>query len=447
VAAARRAWPAWAETAVDHRCTLLRRVAERMRARRFELAAGIVIEAGKPWREADGDVAEAIDYCEYYAAEMTRLHRHPHRRDVLGEQNRMVHEPRGVAAIIAPWNFPLAILTGMTAAALVAGNTVVVKPSEQTPVIAAKLFDMLIEAGVPPGVANFVPGRGEDVGAHLVAHPQIDLIAFTGSRPVGLGIIETAARTSPQQRSVKRVIAEMGGKNAVIVDTDADLDDAVRGVIAAAFGYAGQKCSACSRVIVLRPVHDVFIRRLVDSARSLRVGPADDPATVVGPLIDAEARDNVLRYIEIGKSEAVVACEVEHADPSGYYVGPVIFDRVLPQHVIAQEEIFGPVLSVMVADTFETAIGIANDTGYALTGGVYTRRPSHIECARRAFRVGNLYIGRPITGALVDRQPFGGRGLSGIGAKAGGPDYLPQFCESKTISENTVRHGFAPLET
>jgi len=364
---------------------------------------------------------------------------------VPGEQNRMVYEPRGVAAIIAPWNFPLAILTGMTTAALVTGNTVVVKPSEQTPVIAAKLFDILLEAGLPPGVANFLPGRGEEVGAHLVAHPHVDVIAFTGSRDVGLGIIESAARVTDAGRGVKRVIAEMGGKNAIIVDADADLDDAVRGVMSSAFGYAGQKCSACSRVILLRPIHDIFVQRLVDSAASLRVGPADDPATDVGPLIDADARDNVLHYIEIGKREATLACQVEHADPSGYFVGPVIFDAVPPQAVIAQEEIFGPVLSVMIADTFDEALTIADGTRYALTGGVYTRRPSHVERAKRVFRVGNLYINRPITGALVDRQPFGGRRLSGVGSKAGGPDYLQQFCEPKVISENTMRHGFAPM--
>jgi RHH-type proline utilization regulon transcriptional repressor/proline dehydrogenase/delta 1-pyrroline-5-carboxylate dehydrogenase len=259
-----------------------------------------------------------------------------------------------------------------------------------------------------------------------------------------LEILAAAARITPGQRGLKRVIAEMGGKNAIIVDADADLDDAVRGVISSAFGYAGQKCSACSRVIVLRSIHEVFARRLADSTMSLAVGPADEPATVVGPLIDAEARDKVLRYIAIGKREAALLLQVDHHDSSGCFLGPVIFDRVPPQSVIGQEEIFGPVLSVMVADTFEEAITIANDTGYALTGGVYTRRPSHIERARRTFRVGNLYVNRPITGALVDRQPFGGRGLSGVGSKAGGPDYLQQFCELMTISESTMRHGFAP---
>jgi RHH-type proline utilization regulon transcriptional repressor/proline dehydrogenase/delta 1-pyrroline-5-carboxylate dehydrogenase len=444
VAAAQRALAAWSRTPVEERCGLLRRAADLLRVRRFELAAWIAVEAGKPWREADGDVAEAIDYCNYYAAQMTRLHQQPHRCDVPGERNKMIYEPRGVAAVIAPWNFPLAILTGMTTAALVTGNTAVVKPSEQTPVIAAKLFEVLLEAGLPAGVANFLPGRGEDVGARLVAHPQVDVIAFTGSREVGLKIIETAARVTPEQRGIKRVIAELGGKNAIIVDADADLDDAVRGVIASAFGYAGQKCSACSRVIVLDAVHDIFVRRLIDSAASLRVGAADDPATDVGPLISAAARDKVLRYIEIGKREARLVGQVDHPDTAGHFVGPVIFDRVLPQSVIGQEEIFGPVLAVMTADSFEQALAIANGTGYALTGGVYTRRPSHIERARREFRVGNLYVDRPITGAMVERQPFGGRRLSGVGSKAGGPDYLQQFCEAKTISENTMRRGFAP---
>jgi RHH-type proline utilization regulon transcriptional repressor/proline dehydrogenase/delta 1-pyrroline-5-carboxylate dehydrogenase len=444
VAAAGSAWPAWRDTPVAERAAVLRRLADLFRRERFELAAWMVVEAGKPWAEADAEVSEAVDYCEFYARETLAMDRHPRTRHVPGEENVLRYAPRGVAAVIAPWNFPLAILTGMTTAALVTGNTVVIKPAEQTPVIAARLFALLGEAGLPPGVANFLPGRGEEVGAYLVAHPAVEIIAFTGSRAVGLEILERAAQPQPGQRAVKRVVAEMGGKNAIIVDADADLDEAVRGVVGSAFGYAGQKCSACSRAIVLAPVHDAFLARLIEAARSLPIGAAADPATIVGPLIDAEARARVLRAIEHGEGEAELVCRVTTVPAEGYFVGPVIFDRVPPHGALATEEIFGPVLAVFAARDFAEALALANDTDYALTGGVYSRRPSHIERAKREFRVGNLYVNRPITGALVDRQPFGGFKLSGIGNKAGGPDYLAQFCVPKAISENTLRHGAAP---
>jgi RHH-type proline utilization regulon transcriptional repressor/proline dehydrogenase/delta 1-pyrroline-5-carboxylate dehydrogenase len=301
------------------------------------------------------------------------------------------------------------------------------------------------EAGFPDGVANFLPGRGEEIGPHLVSHPDVALIAFTGSRQVGLEILRQAAEVQSGQRFVKQVIAEMGGKNAIIVDDDADLDEAVSGVAASAFGYAGQKCSACSRVIVLRTVHHIFLRRLIETTRSLKIGPAEDPATMVGPLIDEEARQRVLDYIEMGEREARLVCRVEHDNPNGTFVGPVIFDEVSPSARIAREEIFGPVLAVLTAASFDEAIAIANDTDYALTAGLYSRSPRHIVQAKRELNAGNLYVNRSITGALVDRQPFGGFKLSGIGSKAGGPDYLPQFCVPKTITENTIRHGFAPL--
>ncbi|MCX7015155.1 MAG: L-glutamate gamma-semialdehyde dehydrogenase [Candidatus Sumerlaeota bacterium] len=446
VEAAKAAFPAWRRAAVEERAAVLRRVAVGMRRRRFDLAAWIVMECGKPWREADGDVAEAIDFCEFYAREMVRLRERPRQRHYPGEENFLVYEPCGVAAVIAPWNFPLSILTGMTMAALVAGNTVVVKPAEQSPVIAAALFELLAEAGIPGGVANYLPGLGEEAGRRLVERPDVALIAFTGSRAVGLQVIESAARRRPGQRRVKRVIAEMGGKNAIIVDADAELDEAVAGVVASAFGYAGQKCSACSRVIVLESVHEAFLTRLVEATRSLVVGPADDPATFVGPLIDEEARRKVLSYIEKGKSEGTPALLVECAQTKGYFVGPAIFDRVAPDSPLAQEEIFGPVLAVLGADTFDQALEIANRSDYALTGGLYSRGPAHIEQARREFHVGNLYINRKITGATVDRQPFGGFKMSGVGSKAGGPDYLLQFCDPRTITENTMRHGFAPEE-
>ncbi len=443
VAAARAALPAWARTPVYERAGLLRRLAGEMRVRRFDLAAWIVSEAGKPWREAEADVCEAIDYCEFYALEAERL-AVGHECHVPGERNWVRYDPRGVAAIIAPWNFPLAILTGMTVAALVTGNTAVIKPAEQAPVVAARFFELLEAAGLPPGVAHFLPGLGPEVGAHVAAHPDVDLIAFTGSRAVGLQILEAAARTQPGQRAIKRVIAEMGGKNAIIVDSDADLDAAVRGIAVSAFSYAGQKCSACSRVIPVSAVHTALVRRLAEAARSLPIGPAEEPSTFVGPLIDAEAAERVQAFIEQGAREAKLACRVEDVPAEGHFVGPAIFDEVDPRSSIARQEIFGPVVAILAARDFDHALEIANDSEYGLTGGLYSRHPRHIEQAKRDFRVGNLYINRSITGALVGRQPFGGLKQSGIGSEAGGPDYLLQFCEPRTISENTVRHGFAP---
>jgi len=445
VAAARAAWPAWAATPPGERARVLFRAAEILRERRPALAAWEVLEAGKPWREADADVAEAIDYCEYYGREMLRLAPPRMLGEERGEVNEYGYRPRGVAVVIAPWNFPLAILAGMTTAALVAGNTVIMKPAEQTPVVAALLHEMLLEAGAPPGAVHYVPGIGEEAGAHLVAHRDVEVVAFTGSRAVGLGIAREAGVAREGQRGIKKLILEMGGKNAIIVDDDADLDEAVRGVVASAFGYAGQKCSACSRAIVLAPIADVFLARLVEAARSLRVGPAEEPGTFVGPLIDMEARDRVLRAAAAGKGEARVALEVDVAGlGEGYFVGPTILTEVAPQSTLAQEEIFGPVLAVMVARDFDEALALANGTAYALTGGIYSRGPSRIERARREFAVGNLYVNRKITGARVGRQPFGGFRLSGIGSKAGGPDYLLQFLEPRTITENTMRRGFAP---
>jgi RHH-type proline utilization regulon transcriptional repressor/proline dehydrogenase/delta 1-pyrroline-5-carboxylate dehydrogenase len=443
VAAAAQALPAWRATPAEERAEYLFRAAAAMRDRRAELAAWEVLEAGKPWREADADVCEAIDYLHYYGHEMLRLA--PARRldDLPGEVNLYTYQPRGVAVVIAPWNFPLAILTGMTAAALAAGNTVVMKPAEQTPVVAAQLMEIFRGVGLPAGVLHYLPGLGEDVGEHLVTHPRVNLIAFTGSLAVGLRINALAARTAEGQRGVKRVIAEMGGKNAIIVDDDADLDEAVAGTVASAFGYAGQKCSACSRVIVLESVYDLFLKRLVEATRSVRVGPAEDPGTFLPPLIDGEAERKVRQYIEVGRHEGRVVLEVPAPGP-GHWVGPVIIADVSPQARVAQEEIFGPVLAVLKARDFDEALALAMSTPYALTGGLYSRSPGHIERARRDFRVGNLYINRKITGAQVGHQPFGGLGLSGIGSKAGGPDYLVQFMEPRVITENTLRRGFAP---
>ena len=405
-----------------------------------------ILECGKPWREADADIAEAIDFCEYYAREMIRLDQ-SEARDVPGETNRIEHIARGVVVVIPPWNFPLAIPCGMTVAALVAGNAVILKPAEQSPLIASFLYRTLTEAGLPPGVLSFLPGRGEVVGQALVDHPGVDMICFTGSRAVGLEINRRAAEIKPKQDHVKRVIAEMGGKNATIIDDDADLDEAVVGVIRAAFGYAGQKCSACSRAIVLEPIYDAFVARLAEAAKALRVGPADDPDTNVGPVIDADARKRIEEYQGIAGTEGriVAKIDVSHLSDRGHYVGPMVVADVEPSARIAREEIFGPILAVMKARDLDHALEIANGTEYALTGGLYSRSPANIARVKREYRVGNLYINRPITGALVDRQPFGGFKMSGIGgSKAGGSDYLKEFLLGRTVTENTMRRGFAP---
>ncbi len=435
--------PDWRATPAAERADFLFRAAAAMRDRRAELAAWEVIEAGKPWREADADVCEAIDYLMYYGREMLRLAPARQLDDLPGEVNAYLYQPRGVVVVIAPWNFPLAILTGMTAAALVAGNTVIMKPAEQTSVTAAKLMEILRRVGLPAGVLAYLPGLGEEVGEYLVAHPRTNLIAFTGSLAVGLRINALAAQTVAGQRGIKKVIAELGGKNAIIVDDDADLDEAVIGTVASAFSYAGQKCSACSRVIVLEQVYDLFLRRLVEATRTLHLGPAEDPGTFVPPLIDDEARQKVRHYLTVAQSEGRVVLQMEEP-AEGYFVGPVIVADVSPQAVIAQEEIFGPVLTVLKARNFDEAVEMALGTPSALTGGLYSRSPAHLERARQDLRVGNLYINRKITGALVGRQPFGGLGLSGIGSKAGGPDYLLQFLEPRTVTENTLRRGFAP---
>ncbi len=445
VAAALAAFDSWRDVPASERAALLRRVADRMRARKWELAAWATIETGKPWREADGDVAEAIDFCEYYAAGALKLDS-PQRRDVPGEENAYYYEPRGVAVVIAPWNFPLAILAGMAAAAVVTGNTVILKPAEQSGVIGAKLMELFAEAGVPAGVVNFLPGEGEIVGPVLVGHPDVALIAFTGSLKVALSINEQAAKTVPGQLGVKKVIAEMGGKNAVVVDRDADLDEAVRGVVDSAFGYAGQKCSAGSRAVVHAAIYDQFLHRLIEATKSLTVAPADDPGCAVGPVIDADAHARILATIDKGQGEARLAYthDVGVLADEGYYVGPAIFADVPEASSLAQDEIFGPVLSVLKAADLDDAIRIANGTAYALTGGVYSRSPENLKLVKRRFRVGNLYVNRKCTGALVDRQPFGGFRMSGIGSKAGGPDYLLQFVLPRTVTENTLRRGFAP---
>jgi RHH-type proline utilization regulon transcriptional repressor/proline dehydrogenase/delta 1-pyrroline-5-carboxylate dehydrogenase len=445
IESAAMAFPAWRDTESNARADFLVKAAEVLRRRRFELAAWETFECAKQWREADADVCEAIDFCEYYAREMRRLAK-PQAVSLPGENNTNIYEPRGVAVVIAPWNFPLAILCGMTSAALVTGNTVIMKPAEQSSVIAAKLMEVFQEIGMPPGVVNYLPGVGEVIGATLAEHPEVALVAFTGSRGVGMLLNKQTAVLAPGQTHIKKLIAELGGKNAIIVDDDADLDEAVQGVVASAFGYQGQKCSACSRAIVLEAIHDLFLQRLIEATKSLKIAPAEDPGCKVGPVIDAEARERILRYIEKGKQEARLAYagDLGFLVNEGHYVAPHIFGDVKPDAVIAQEEIFGPVLAVLKAKTLDDALTIANGTPYALTGGLFSRSPRNIERVKREFRVGNLYINRKITGALVSRQPFGGFKLSGVGSKAGGRDYLLQFMVPRCITENTMRRGFAP---
>ncbi|RAL20052.1 L-glutamate gamma-semialdehyde dehydrogenase [Lujinxingia litoralis] len=442
--AASQAQQSWATTPVEERARLVLAVAEAMRRRRDELAAWMVWEVGKTWREADGDVCEAIDFCEYYAREAMELERPERLGRLPGELNELMYVPRGVSAVIAPWNFPLAILTGMTMAAAVTGNAVIMKPAEQSSVIAAQLMNLCNEVGFPPGVIGFLPGRGEVVGEALVTDARVHTVAFTGSMEVGLQIVEKAAKMAPGQAHVKHVVCEMGGKNAIIVDADADLDEAVTGVVHSAFGFQGQKCSACSRVIVHQSCYEAFKERLVEAVKSVLLGPPAEPGTKIGPVVDAQAKASIERYIALGRDEGRVLVQREVPESQGYYVGPTVIEGITPEHRLAQEEIFGPVLALMKAESFDQALAMANSTRFALTGGVYSRSPSNIARARREFAVGNLYINRGITGALVYRNPFGGFKLSGAGTKAGGPDYLLHFMNPRVVVENTMRRGFAP---
>ncbi|HWH70312.1 MAG TPA: proline dehydrogenase family protein, partial [Candidatus Sulfotelmatobacter sp.] len=445
LAAARAAQPKWARIPASDHAALLQKVATLMRRDRAALCALEILEAGKNWTEADADVVEAIDFCNFYAAVMRELGRPQRTQAVAGETNFQHWWPRGVGVVIAPWNFPLAILTGMTAAAVVTGNAVIMKPSDQTPVIGARLMELFLEAGLPPGVLNLLTGPGRTVGAHLVAHPQVDFIAFTGSKEVGLKIWEAAGRTAPGQANLKKVVCEMGGKNCLIVDSDADMDEAVVGCIASAFGYQGQKCSALSRLIVLADNHDKFLDRLIAAAASLRVGPAEAPGTAIGPVISREAQQRIFAIIQSGKQEATLAWQGSvPADPNTCYVPPTIFTDVPPESRLFREEIFGPVLAITKARDFDEALALANNSEFALTGGCYSRSPVHIERAKAELICGNLYINRTITGAIVERQPFGGFKMSGGGTKAGGPEYLQNFLVPRLVTENCLRRGFAP---
>ena len=447
LASARAAQPAWARWPVEQRAGILERTATLLRRDKAALAALEVLEAGKNWTEADGDVAEAIDFCNFYAAVMRELDRPQRTQLVAGESNFQHWWPRGVGIVIAPWNFPLAILAGMTAAAVVAGNAVIMKPSDQTPLIAGRWMTLLMEAGLPAGVVNLLTGPGGSVGAHLVAHPQIDFIAFTGSKEIGVKIWETAGRTLPGQANLKKVVCEMGGKNCLIVDGDADLDEAVMGAIHSAFGYQGQKCSALSRLVVLADNYDRFLERLVAAANSMPVGPAEAPGNLVGPVINRDAQRRILALIETGKTEAKLAWQGRvPADPDACYVPPTIFTEVPATSRLFREEIFGPVLSVSKAKSFGEALALANDSEFALTGGLYSRSPVNLERAKAEFVCGNLYLNRPITGAIVGRQPFGGFKMSGGGTKAGGREYLQNFLSPRAITENLLRRGFAPAD-
>jgi len=447
--AADAAFPAWRDTPVRERVAMILRAAETMRRERDKLSAIMVREAGKTWREADADTCEAIDFCEFYAREAVQLFEPQRLGQFIGELNHQWYEPLGVVSVISPWNFPLAITAGMAVAALATGNTVLLKPSSQTRAIASELCKALHDAGVPRDVLHFLPSSGGTVGDVMVADPRVAMIAFTGSREVGLHIWQTAGNTPPDQPFLKRVVCEMGGKNATIIDSSADLDEAVVGVRAAAFGYCGQKCSACSRVIVLDDIHERFLERIVGATQALVIGDPANPATDFGPIIDASAATTIEKYIEIGKKEAKL--ELAMDVPAGLaqqvgmpYVAPHIFSEVTREHTIANEEIFGPVLAVIRAKSIEEALAIGNSVDYKLTGGIYTRKPTTIEIVREQLRVGNLYINQKITGALVGRQPFGGFGMSGGGTKAGGAEYLLHFVNPRCCSENTMRHGFAP---
>lgn len=445
VKAALNAFDSWRDESVEKRANILFKAADIMRKKKFELAAVMVLEEGKPWHEADGDVSEAIDFLNYYSIEAKKLFTPKKLISPSGEDNYSFYQARGVSAIISPWNFPLAILTGMASAAIISGNTVILKPAKQASIIAAYLIEILEEAGLPAGVCNYLPGEGRKIGNYLVTHKDISLVAFTGSMEVGLSINKLCAdvKLDEGQDFVKKVICEMGGKNAIIVDDDADLDEAVKGVIYSAFGYAGQKCSACSRVIVVKEAYESFLNRLVEAVKSIKQGESEDPGVFLGPVIDKSAFENTLKYIEIGKNEGKLLTG-GNGLKDGFFIEPTVFSDVNPSARIAQEEIFAPVLAVIKAENFDDAIKIANGVKFALTGGLFSRSPGNTQKAKEKFRVGNLYINRSSTGAKVGRQPFGGFKMSGIGSKAGGEDYLLQFVEPRVITENTMRRGFAP---
>jgi 1-pyrroline-5-carboxylate dehydrogenase len=436
VDAAQRAFQTWRLVSAEERASLLLRTAELIRSRKFDFCAWLTYEVGKNWAEADADVGETIDFLEFYAREALRLAQAQPPVQYPGERDELLYIPLGVGAVISPWNFPFAIMAGMTSAAIVAGNTVVLKPSSESPTIAARFMEVLEEAGLPPGVVNFCPGSGATFGNAVVEHPKTRFIAFTGSKEVGLNIHTRAAKTQPGQIWIKRTILEMGGKDSIIVSADADFDAAVSGVIASAFGFSGQKCSACSRAIVEEPIYDEFVDRLRERAEALKVG---DPAanTNLGPVINEAAMHTILDYIEIGRKEGRVVAggSTVETPEKGYYIAPTVIAEVAPKARIAQEEIFGPVLAVIRARDFDHALEIANNTEFGLTGSVYSADRAKLDRARREFHVGNLYFNRKCTGAMVGAHPFGGFNMSGTDSKAGGPDYLYLFTQAKSVGE------------
>ncbi|HZT08801.1 MAG TPA: L-glutamate gamma-semialdehyde dehydrogenase [Chloroflexota bacterium] len=435
VRAAEGAYPGWSRTPAIERAALGLRAASIMRRRRHELSATMVLEVGKTWPEADADTAEAIDFLEYYAREALALDGAHPVIPIKGTASDLRYVPIGVGVAIPPWNFPLAIAMGLVSSAILTGNTVIFKPSSLAPVVGAKIVEVLDEAGAPPGVVNFVPGPGDSVGDFLVAHPRVRFINFTGSRDVGVRISSVAGRIGDGQLWIKRVIAEMGGKNAIIVDPSGDLDLAVSGILASAFGFQGQKCSACSRVIADGSVYDEVVARVASGAEALRVGPAKEIESDMGPVADGSQFRKIAGYIEAGRGEGRLVAGGERDDSIGYFIHPTVFADVPPTASIMQEEIFGPVVAITKSRDFVDALAIANGTQYGLTGGVFARDPAKLDLARREFHVGNLYFNRKITGALVGVEPFGGFKLSGTDAKAGGPDYLKYFLEAKVISE------------
>ncbi|HWR53014.1 MAG TPA: L-glutamate gamma-semialdehyde dehydrogenase [Bryobacteraceae bacterium] len=429
-------FPEWSRTPAAERIDMLLRAAAILRRRKHEFDAWLVYESGKTWIEAEADVSEGIDFCEYYAREMVRYAgSRPAPIQLPGERDDVVYLPLGVGIVIPPWNFPLAIMAGMTVAALVTGNTVVLKPSSDTPTIAAKFAEVLHEAGFPRRSFSLLIGPGGEVGDTLVGHPKTRFVSFTGSKEVGLHINELAAKHQPGQIWIKRVVAEMGGKDAIIVDRECDLDEAVQGVLVSAFGFQGQKCSACSRAIVDAAVYDEFLVKLKNKVAQLKVGPSDDPGNYMGPVINDKARRSILGYIETGKKEGRVVAGGEAAAGDGYFLKPTVIADVQPHAKVFQEEIFGPVLAVSKAADFDEALKMANSSEYGLTGGVYSDNREKLERARCEFFVGNLYLNRKCTGAMVGAHPFGGFNMSGTDSKAGGPDYLLLFLQMKSIAE------------
>jgi 1-pyrroline-5-carboxylate dehydrogenase len=435
LAVARAAFEGWSRVDPAERARVLLKTAAIMRRRKHELSATMVLEIGKPWPEADADTAEAIDFCEFYAREALRLGEPQPLTRVAGTDNELFYLPLGVGLIVPPWNFPLAILAGMTAGAIVAGNTVLLKPSSLTPVIGALFVQVLEEAGLPPGVVSFIPGPGSEVGEYLISHSEIRFVSFTGSREVGTHIYAAAAKVQPGQRWLKRVIAEMGGKDAILVDETADVAAAAEAVVGSAFGFSGQKCSACSRLIAVDDVYDSLLKRVVARAATLKVGDPRSHETQMGPVADGSQLKKISEYLELGKTEGKLALGGSVEGKEGFYVEPTIFSDVESGARIAQEEIFGPLLACIRARDFDDALRIVNDTDYGLTGAIFSRDRERIARARREFHVGNLYVNRRCTGALVGVEPFGGFNMSGTDSKAGGRDYLLLLTQPKVVSE------------